>query len=34
VLRNIGQASSAGVIPPTLAGSIERDWVEGEWEEV
>jgi hypothetical protein len=34
VLRNIGQASSAGVIPPTLAGSIERDWVEGEWEEI
>jgi hypothetical protein len=34
VLRSIGQATSTGVIPPPLAGSIERDWVEGEWEEV
>jgi hypothetical protein len=34
VLRDIRQATSAGVIPPTLAGSIERDWIEGEWEEV
>jgi chemotaxis protein histidine kinase CheA len=33
VLRSVGQATQAGVIPPALAGSIEADWVEGEWEE-
>ena len=34
VLRSVGQATSAGVIPPALAGSIEKDWIEGEWTEV
>jgi hypothetical protein len=34
VVRNVGQATRAGVIPPALAGHVEKDWIEGEWEEV
>jgi hypothetical protein len=33
VLRSVDQATRAGILPPALAHNVEKDWIEGEWEE-